>query len=132
MKSYTPPSVIDNKCTHAGRVAALSVWVFNFKQMRIIKSKKELAEFFRDTLLPYYEQHYREDLTLGDACGLEINNGLCSCALYEFNVFIYEIMAGMAHDCGFLFTEIMEEGCTAKESLLPRIEWMKQFIIENK
>jgi hypothetical protein len=99
--------------------------------MRTINNKKELAEFFRDELLPYYEQHYREDLTLYNAIGLDLEEGLCLCAKYVFNVSIYSIMAEMTTDGKFLFIEIMDYGYTAKESLLPRIEWMRQFIKDN-
>jgi hypothetical protein len=99
--------------------------------MRTINNKKELAEFFRDELLPYYEQHYREDLTLGDAYGLNLEAGLCLCAKDEFNVRIYGITGRMIFEGWYLFSEVMHYGYTAKESLLPRIEWMRQFIKEN-
>lgn len=99
--------------------------------MRVITDKTELAIFFRDKLLPYYEKHYREDLTRDDAKKLILQGGLCLCAEHEFKVNIYKIKGGILTDKMFLFPEVMYFGYSAKESLLPRIEWMKQFIKDN-
>lgn len=99
--------------------------------MREITNKTELAEFFRDELLPYYEKHYREDLTHYSADRLHLGSGLCDCARMKFKVGIYIIMEV---ECGiddYLFPQIIWRGDSAKESLLPRIEWMKQFIKDN-
>lgn len=99
--------------------------------MRIINNTIELAEFFRDTLLPYYEQNYSEDLTHGDAIELDLEAGLCLCANRKFKVYIYGIKGGILTDRMLLFQEVMYYGYSAKESLFPRIEWMRNFIKEN-
>lgn len=99
--------------------------------MREITDKKELAEFFRDTLLPYYEKHYREDLTRHEALNLYLENGLCHCALKVFDTQIYRAMGNIIGSGEYLTESLMFFRNTAKESLLPRIEWVKQFIKNN-